>query len=87
MFLIGKKVFDQIKSFAMKKVCRGDITLTLQKWDCSLYFDPVGISCVAATAKRSYQLSDKFRQRGSKVVFGGIPHAILPQEAIQMTSY
>ena len=55
MFLMGKKAFDQIKSFEVKKVCRGDITLTLQKWDLSLYFDLVGISCVAATAKRSYQ--------------------------------
>ena len=46
-------------------------------------FDLVGISCMTATANRSYQLSDMFRQRGSKVVLGGIHPTILPQEAIQ----
>ena len=25
IFVMGKKVFDQIKSFELKKVCRGDI--------------------------------------------------------------
>ena len=84
-FLMGKKVFDQIKSFEVKKVCRGDITLTSQKWDLSLYFNLVGVSCMTATANRSPQLSDMFRQRGSKVVLGGFHPTILPQEAIQMT--
>jgi radical SAM superfamily enzyme YgiQ (UPF0313 family) len=51
--------------------------------DFSLDFDLVGISCMTATANRSYQLSDMFRQRGSKVVLGGIHPTILPQEAIQ----
>jgi radical SAM superfamily enzyme YgiQ (UPF0313 family) len=46
-------------------------------------FDLVGISCMTATANRSYQLSDMFRQGGSKVVLGGIHPTILPQEAIQ----
>jgi radical SAM superfamily enzyme YgiQ (UPF0313 family) len=51
--------------------------------DFSLDFDLVGISCMAATANRSYLLSDMYRQRGSKVVLGGIHPTILPQEAIQ----
>jgi len=51
--------------------------------DFSLDFDLVGISCMTATANRSYQLSGMFRQRGSKVVLGGIHPTILPQEAIQ----
>jgi len=38
---------------------------------------------MTATTNRSYQLSDIFRQRGSKVVLGGIHPTILPQEAIQ----
>jgi len=51
--------------------------------DFSSDFDLVGISCMTATANRSYQLADTYRQRGSKVVLGGIHPTILPQEAIQ----
>jgi len=63
-----------------------DITVVdeeIRKIDFSLDFDLVGISCMTATANRSYQLSDRYRQRGSKVVLGGIHPTILPQEAIQ----
>jgi radical SAM superfamily enzyme YgiQ (UPF0313 family) len=63
-----------------------DITVVdeeIREIDFSLEFDLVGISCMTATANRSYQLSDMFRQRGSKVVLGGIHPTILPQEAIQ----
>src|SRR5271157_6078398 len=55
----------------------------IRQIDFSLDFDLVGISCMTATADRSYQLSDMFRQRGSKVVLGGIHPTILPQEAIE----
>jgi len=63
-----------------------DITVVdeeIKEIDFSLYFDLVGISCMTATANRSYQLSERFRQRGSKVVLGGIHPTILPQEAIR----
>src|SRR4030065_725643 len=63
-----------------------DITVVdeeIRKIDFSLEFDLVGISCMTATANRSYQLSDRYRQRGSKVVLGGIHPTILPKEAIQ----
>jgi len=63
-----------------------DITVVdeeIREIDFSLDFDLVGISCMTATANRSYQLSDMFRQKGSKVVLGGIHPTILPEEAIQ----
>ena len=65
-----------------------DVDITLvdeesREIDFSLDFDLVGISCMTATANKSYQLSDRFRQRGSKVVLGGIHPTIIPQEAIQ----
>jgi len=63
-----------------------DITVVdedIREIDFSSDFDLVGISCMTATANRSYQLSDMLRQRGSKVVLGGIHPTILPQEAIQ----
>jgi len=55
----------------------------IREIDFSLEFDLVGISCMTATANRGYQLSDLFRQRGSKVILGGIHPTILPEEAIQ----
>jgi len=63
-----------------------DITVVdeeIREIDFSLDFDLVGISCMTATANRTYQLSDMFRKRGSKVVLGGIHPTILPQEAIE----
>ena len=55
----------------------------IKETDYSLDFDLVGISCMTATANRSYQLADRYRQEGSKVVLGGIHPTILPEEAIQ----
>ena len=36
---MGKKVFDQIKSFEVKKVCRGDITNNVKEVSMSYYFN------------------------------------------------
>jgi radical SAM superfamily enzyme YgiQ (UPF0313 family) len=55
----------------------------IREIDLSPNFDLVGISCMTATANRSYRLADLLRQRGSKVVLGGIHPTILPQEAIR----
>jgi radical SAM superfamily enzyme YgiQ (UPF0313 family) len=46
-------------------------------------FDLVGISCMTANSPRAYQLADGFRQKGTKVVLGGIHPTILPDEALQ----
>ena len=51
--------------------------------DYSQSADLVGITCMTATARRSYQLSDTFRARGAKVVLGGIHPTVLPEEAIE----
>jgi radical SAM superfamily enzyme YgiQ (UPF0313 family) len=63
-----------------------DVTVVdeqIREIDFSLDFDLVGISCMTATANRSYQLADRYRQKGSKVVLGGIHPTILPEEAIR----
>lgn len=46
------------------------------------YYDLVGISCITAVAPRAYQLSSIFREKGAKVVLGGIHPTVMPQEAI-----
>ena len=49
--------------------------------DFSRSYDLVGISCMTATARRSYELADRFRARGEAVVLGGIHATVLPKEA------
>ncbi|MGQ9746375.1 MAG: B12-binding domain-containing radical SAM protein [Candidatus Caldatribacteriaceae bacterium] len=44
--------------------------------------DLVGITAMTATALRAYQIADAFRERGVKVVLGGIHPTALPDEAI-----
>lgn len=65
-----------------------DIALTLVdeqtgRLDPSQDFDLVGITAITATANRAYQLADSYRERGSKVVLGGVHPTFLPEEAIQ----
>src|SRR4030043_175005 len=78
----------QLSLHILASLTPNDVEITvvdeeIREIDFSLDFDLVGISCMTATANRSYQLSDRYRQRGSKVVLGGIHPTILPQEAIQ----
>lgn len=44
--------------------------------------DLVGISVDSKTARRSYDIADAYRQRGVKVVLGGIHATALPEEAL-----
>lgn len=45
--------------------------------------DMVGISAITGTAKRAYELADRFRQEGIPVVLGGVHPTLLPDEAQQ----
>jgi len=45
--------------------------------------DLVGITAVTPTAFRAYDIADAFRDRGRKVVLGGIHPTMLPEEASQ----
>ncbi len=44
--------------------------------------DVVGISCMTSNAKRGYRIADAFREKGKKVVMGGVHPSILPEEAL-----
>src|SRR4030043_2033297 len=90
---LGRKVLKAIRMpqlglHILASLTPNDVDITvmdeeIRKIDFSLDFDLVGISCMTATADRSYQLADRYRQKGSKVVLGGIHPTILPKEAIQ----
>ncbi|OGC11436.1 hypothetical protein A3K48_02860 [candidate division WOR-1 bacterium RIFOXYA12_FULL_52_29] len=43
--------------------------------------DLVGITCHTFSASRAYEIADLFRQRGTKVLLGGIHPTVLPDEA------
>jgi radical SAM superfamily enzyme YgiQ (UPF0313 family) len=45
--------------------------------------DLVGITAMTTTAPRAYALADHFRQRGLKVVMGGMHVSALPEEALE----
>lgn len=45
--------------------------------------DLVGITCLTTTSPRAYEIADAFRERGVKVVMGGIHVSSLPDEALQ----
>jgi radical SAM superfamily enzyme YgiQ (UPF0313 family) len=44
--------------------------------------DLVGITAMTCTVKRAYEIADRFRKRGCKVVMGGMHPSSLPQEAL-----
>jgi len=45
--------------------------------------DLVGISTMTATAPRSYEIADRYRALGAKVVMGGVHASVLPEEALE----
>jgi len=46
-------------------------------------FDLVGITAMTATSQRAYQIADRFREKGTKVVLGGMHPSACPEEALQ----
>lgn len=51
--------------------------------DFNIEADVIGISFKSITAKRAYEIADKFRRRNIKVIMGGVHASLLPDEAIQ----
>jgi radical SAM superfamily enzyme YgiQ (UPF0313 family) len=45
------------------------------------HYDVVGITCLTMTSPHVYELADKFRKKGVKVVLGGYHPSALPEEA------
>jgi radical SAM superfamily enzyme YgiQ (UPF0313 family) len=51
--------------------------------DLEVDYDLVGISALTTHAKAAFLLADRFREKGRKVVMGGIHATIVPERAIQ----
>jgi hypothetical protein len=88
---LGKKVLKAIKMpqlglHILASLTPNDVDITvldeeIREIDFSLDFDLVGISCMTATANRSYQLSDMYRQMGMKKTLKSIEET---EEAIKI---
>lgn len=55
----------------------------VQEIDWDEEVDLVALSVITPTAPRAYQVADRFRARGVKVVMGGIHPSLLPAEALR----
>lgn len=51
--------------------------------DFSEEYDLVGITALTSQAPRAYQIADRFRKSGTKVIMGGIHASAVPEEAQQ----
>ena len=52
----------------------------VEEIDFSQDYDLVGITCMTSQAGRAYQIADRFRSTGTRVVLGGVHPTILPEE-------
>ena len=48
--------------------------------DFSYPYDLVGITAMTSQIERAYQISDRFRSRGTKVIIGGIHATFMPEK-------
>src|SRR3990170_5864912 len=55
----------------------------VEKINFDMDVDLVGISAMTFLSSRAYEISDRFRKRGVKVVLGGIHPTAMPEEAKQ----
>lgn len=56
---------------------------SIEEIDYNEKVDLVGITSITSTAPRAYEIAEKFREKGTPVMMGGIHPSMLPQEAIK----
>jgi radical SAM superfamily enzyme YgiQ (UPF0313 family) len=57
------------------------INEAIEKVDFNADVDLVGITGLTCVIKRAYAIADRFRERGVKVILGGVHPSLLPEEA------
>ena len=53
----------------------------IEEVDFNAEVDLVGITGLTCVIKRAYTIADRFRERGVKVILGGVHPSLLPEEA------
>jgi len=51
--------------------------------DYNINTDIVAISVNTSVANRAYEIGDKFREKGVKVIFGGLHPSLMPEESLK----
>jgi radical SAM superfamily enzyme YgiQ (UPF0313 family) len=57
------------------------INEAIETIDFNVHVDLVGITGLTCVIKRAYSVADQFRERGVKVILGGVHPSLLPEEA------
>ncbi len=63
-----------------------DVTIVDHDWDEIPFdgnFDLVGLTATTFSSQRAFDIADAFRQRGVKVVIGGVHACLMPDECLQ----
>jgi len=63
-----------------------EVTIVDNDWDAVPYernFDLVGITATTFSSQRAFDLADRFRSKGVKVVIGGVHACLMPEECLQ----
>ena len=57
------------------------LTRRVEEIDFDAPVDLVGITGLTCVIKRAYEVADRFREKGVKVILGGVHPSLLPDEA------
>ena len=57
------------------------INEAIEEIDFNADVDLAGITALTCVAKRAYEVADRFRKRGVKIILGGVHPSLLPEEA------
>ncbi|MCX7995242.1 MAG: B12-binding domain-containing radical SAM protein [candidate division WOR-3 bacterium] len=84
---IGLKI-PQLALHILAALTPSDIDLTvideqMDEIDFEKHYDLAGISIMTANAPRGYRIAQKLKEKGTRVVFGGIHASVLPDEALK----
>ncbi|MGQ9817075.1 MAG: B12-binding domain-containing radical SAM protein [bacterium] len=84
---IGLKI-PQLALHILAALTPSDIELTvvdeqISDIDFNKHYDLAGISIMTANAPRGYKIAQRLKEKGTKVVFGGIHASVLPNEALR----
>lgn len=84
---IGLKI-PQLALHILAALTPPDINLTvideqIQDINFNEHYDLAGISIMTANAPRGYKIAQYLKEKGTKVVFGGIHASVLPDEALR----
>jgi len=84
---IGVKI-PQLALHILASLTPPDVELTvideqIDDIDFTQNYDLAGISIMTANALRGYRIAQRLKERGTKIVFGGIHASVLPDEALK----